>query len=206
MFIRHVDIDSLVLASIKGAWYMEGQGMKGTSYVIGLIVYIASVVLPILLSLKAISFIHVALYAAFSLIIIAGATIDMYYYILPDEGAMALVLGGIIYSYINDKSMLITLLSVMSVGAITYGLRLMSHKGFGLGDVKWFSAIATWLTLWEIVCFFYVSFCVGSLYLLLTGYRNRYIPFGPFLCFGGWCALHGGLYMEVIYQWLRHNL
>ncbi|WP_252896329.1 hypothetical protein [Veillonella rogosae] len=43
--------------------------------------------------------------------------------------------------------MLITLLSVISVGgAITYGLRLMSHKGFGLGDVKWFSAIATWLT------------------------------------------------------------
>ena len=206
MFIRHVDIDSLVLASIKGAWYMEGQGMKGTSYVIGLIVYIASVVLPILLSLKAISFIHIALYAAFSLIIIAGATIDMYYYILPDEGAMALVLGGIIYSYINDKSMLITLLSVMSVGAITYGLRLMSHKGFGLGDVKWFSAIATWLTPWEIVCFFYVAFCVGSLYLLLTGYRNRYIPFGPFLCFGGWCALHGGLYMEVIYPWLRYNL
>ena len=206
MFIRHIHIDCLVLASIKGAWYMEGQGMKGTSYVIGLIVYIASVVLPILLSLKAISFIHVALYAAFSLIIIAGATIDMYYYILPDEGAMALVLGGIIYSYINDKSMLITLLSVMSVGAITYGLRLMSHKGFGLGDVKWFSAIATWLTPWEIVCFFYVAFCVGSLYLLLTGYRNRYIPFGPFLCFGGWCALHGGLYMEVIYQWLRYNL
>ena len=185
---------------------MEGQGMKGTSYVIGLIVYIASVVLPILLSLKAISFIHVALYAAFSLIIIAGATIDMHYYILPDEGAMALVLGGIIYSYINDKSMLITLLSVMSVGAITYGLRLMSHNGFGLGDVKWFSAIATWLTPWEIVCFFYVAFCVGSLYLLLIGYRNRYIPFGPFLCFGGWCALHGGLYMEVIYQWLRYNL
>ena len=114
---------------------MEGQGMKGTSYVIGLIVYIASVVLPILLSSKAISFIHIALYAAFSLIIIAGATIDMHYYILPDEGAMALVLGGIIYSYINDKSMLITLLSVMSVGAITYGLRLISHKGFGLGDV-----------------------------------------------------------------------
>ena len=90
----------------------------------------------------------------FSLIIIAGATIDMHYYILPDEGAMALVLGGIIYSYINDKSMLITLLSVMSVGAITYGLRLISHKGFGLGDVKWFSAISMWLTPWEIICFF----------------------------------------------------
>ena len=53
---------------------------------------------------------------------------------------------------------------------------------------------------------FYVAFCVGSLYLLLTSYRNRYIPFGPFLCFGGWCALHGGSYMEVLYQWLRHNL
>ena len=185
---------------------MEGQGMKGTSYVIGLIVYIASVVLPILLSLKAISFIHVALYAAFSLIIIAGATIDMHYYILPDEGAIVLVLGGILYSFINDKSMLVTSISVMSVGAITYGLRLISHKGFGLGDVKWFSAISMWLTPWEIICFFYVAFCVGSLYLLLTSYRNRYIPFGPFLCFGGWCALHGGSYMEVLYQWLRHNL
>ena len=110
------------------------------------------------------------------------------------------------YSYINDKFMLVTVLSVMSVGAITYGLRLISHKGFGIGDIKWFSAIAMWLSPWEIICFFYVAFCVGSLYLLLTGYRNRYIPFGPFLCFGGWCALHGGSYMEVLYQWLRYNL
>ena len=108
--------------------------MKGTSYVIGLIVYIVSVVLPILVSSRAISLIHIALYAAFSLIIIAGATIDMHYYILPDEGAIALAVGGIIYSYINDTSMLITLLSVMSVAAITYGLRLISRNGFGLGD------------------------------------------------------------------------
>ena len=169
---------------------MEGQSMKGTHYVIGFIIYILSIVLPIIVSTQTISIIHVALYAVFSLIIIAGATIDMYYYILPDEGALVLT----------------TIISVMSVGAITYGLRLISHKGFGLGDVKWFSAIAMWLTPWEIICFFYVAFCVGSLYLFLTSYRNRYIPFGPFLCFGGWCALHGGSYMEVLYQWLRHNL
>lgn len=180
--------------------------MKGTNYVIGLLVYIASILLPIIVSSKTISYTHIALYAVFSLIIIAGATIDMHYYILPDEGALALVIGGIIYSYINDQSMLVTLLSVISVGTITYGLRLISRKGFGIGDIKWFSAIAIWLTPWEIICFFYVTFCVGSLYLLLTGYRNRYIPFGPFLCFGGWRALHGGSYMEVLYQWLRCNL
>ena len=116
--------------------------MKGTNYVIGLFIYIASIVLPIIVSSKAISYTHIALYAVFSLIIIAGATIDMHYYILPDEGALALVIGGIIYSYINDQSMLVTLLSVISVGAITYGLRLISHKGFGIGDIKWFSAIA----------------------------------------------------------------
>lgn len=185
---------------------MEGQSMKGTHYVIGFIIYILSIVLPIIVSTQTISIIHVALYAVFSLIIIAGATIDMYYYILPDEGALVLVIGGILYSFINDKSIFTTIISVMSVGTITYGLRLISHKGFGLGDVKWFSAIAMWLTPWEIICFFYVAFCVGSLYLFLTSYRNRYIPFGPFLCFGGWCALHGGPYMEVLYQWLRHNL
>ena len=115
--------------------------MKGTHYVIALIVYIASIVLPIIVSSQVISFIHVALYAVFSLIIIAGATIDMNYYILPDEGALVLVLGGIVYSLINNTSMLITIISVMSVGAITYGLRLMRNKGFGLGDVKWCSAI-----------------------------------------------------------------
>lgn len=180
--------------------------MKGTHYVIGFIIYILSIVLPIIVSTQAISIIHVALYAVFSLIIIAGATIDMYYYILPDEGALVLIIGGIWYSFINDRSIFTTIISVMSVGAITYGLRLISHNGLGLGDVKWFSAIAMWLTPWEIICFFYVAFCVGSLYLLLTSYRNRYIPFGPFLCFGGWCALHGGSYMEVLYQWLRHNL
>ena len=90
----------------------------------------------------------------------------MHYYILPDEGAMALVLGGIIYSYINDKSMLITLLSVMSVGAITYGLRLMSHKGFGLGDVKWFSAIATCLRHGRL----YVSFTYHFVLVLSISY------------------------------------
>ena len=87
---------------------------------------------------------------------------------------MVSVIGGIIYSYINDQSMLVTLLSVMSVGAITYGLRLISHKGFGLGDVKWFSAIAIWLTPWgDCMFLFTYHLCVGSLYLLLTGYRNR---------------------------------
>ena len=84
---------------------MKGQGMKGTNYVIGLLVYIASILLPIIVSSKTISYTHIALYAVFSLIIIAGATIDMHYYILPDEGALALVIGGIIYSYINDQSM-----------------------------------------------------------------------------------------------------
>ena len=62
--------------------------MKGTNYVIGLFVYIASIVLPVIFSSKAISYTNIALYAAFSLIIIAGATIDMHYYILPDEGAL----------------------------------------------------------------------------------------------------------------------
>ncbi|ETJ27403.1 Peptidase, A24 (Type IV prepilin peptidase) family protein, partial [human gut metagenome] len=51
--------------------------MKGTNYVIGLFVYIASILLPIIVSSKAISYTHIALYAVFSLIIIAGATIDM---------------------------------------------------------------------------------------------------------------------------------
>ena len=72
--------------------------MKGTNYVIGLFVYIASILLPVIVSSKAISYTHIALYAVFSLIIIAGATIDMHYYILPDEGALVLVIGGIIYS------------------------------------------------------------------------------------------------------------
>ena len=53
--------------------------MKGTNYVIGLFVYIASILLPIIVSSKAISYTHIALYAVFSLIIIAGATIDTIY-------------------------------------------------------------------------------------------------------------------------------
>ena len=57
---------------------MEGQGMKGTHYVIALIVYIASIVLPIMISSRAISFIHVALYAVFCVIVIAGATLNMH--------------------------------------------------------------------------------------------------------------------------------
>ena len=129
--------------------------MKGTHYVIALIVYIASIVLPIIVSSQVISFIHVALYAVFSLIIIAGATIDMHYYILPDEGALVLVIGGILYSFLNDKSMLITIISVMTVGTITYGLRLISHKGFGLGDVE------------MVFCYFHVAYALGD-YMLFT--------------------------------------
>ena len=75
--------------------------MKGTHYVIALIVYIASIVLPIIVSSQVISFIHVALYAAFSLIITSRCYHRYALLHIADEGAMALVLGGIIYSYIK---------------------------------------------------------------------------------------------------------
>ena len=180
--------------------------MKGTQYIIALVIYVASIMLPLWFCIQAVSYIHVALYAVFSLILLAGATIDMHYYILPDEGAVILAIGGCIYSYINDYSLVNVLTGVCVVGLITLLIRYISHKGFGLGDVKWFCAIATWLTPWELICFFYIAFCSGSLYLLLSGYKKRYIPFGPFLCFGGWCALHCGSYMQVLYRWILVSL
>ena len=132
--------------------------MKGTHYVIGFIIYILSIVLPIIVSTQTISIIHVALYAVFSLIIIAGATIDMYYYILPDEGALVLVIGGILYSFINDKSIFTTIISVMSVGAITYGLRLISHKGFGTRRCE------------MVFCYCYVAYAMGDYMFLLRSF------------------------------------
>lgn len=180
--------------------------MKGTTYCLLCVLYLVALIIPIYLRHDAITYIHVALYAVFSLVILAGATIDLHYYILPDEGAVVLLILGMVYNYILDRSFMTIMVHIACVGAITYGLRFLSHNGFGLGDIKWFMAISTWLTLWEIIVFFYISFCVGSLYLFVTGYRKQYIPFGPFLCFGAWCALHMGSYIEFLYIWVTRQL
>lgn len=172
--------------------------MKGIKYIVYGAIYILSIVIPIIFTTETyIDFIYSCL---FSLLIITGAIIDMHFYILPDEGAIGLAVLGIIYSIIHDHAAFDTCMTVLIIGCICFMLRYMSGNGLGWGDIKWFCVIAIWLTVEGNILMMYMAFCSGTLYLLLHKIYHfifshewrkiEYIPFGPFLCFGGWWGLH----------------
>ena len=172
--------------------------MKGIKYIFYMSLYIVSITLPFIFTTE--TYIDFIFSCFFSMLIIIGAIIDMHCYILPDEGAIGLAVLGIIYSILHNHAVFDTCMAVFLMGCICSMLRYMSRNGLGWGDIKWFCAIAMWLTIEGNVLMFYTAFFSGTLYLFLqkVGHymyatecrTSPYIPFGPFLCFGGWLGLH----------------
>ena len=165
--------------------------MKGRKEYICLVIWIMSIVIPLMY--RHYTLFEIICYSFFSLFLIIGATIDKLYFILPDEGAIALTIIGILYSIVEQHAVFDTCIA----------LRILSRGGLGWGDIKWMSAISIWLTNIQIIVMIYVSCFASVLYLAsLYSIRNtgrRYIPFGPFLCIGAWSALHFANVWEAIY-------
>lgn len=182
--------------------------MEGKKVYICLAISILAIVIP--LFFRDYTMFEIICYSFFSLFLVIGATIDKLYYILPDEGALALTIIGIVYSISEQYAVIDTCVHVSIVACISVALRMLSKGGLGWGDIKWISAISIWLTSIQILVMVYVSFLTSILYLaglyITRNTRSRYIPFGPFLCIGAWSSLHFYNLWEALYLCLIQHI
>ncbi|WP_295236620.1 A24 family peptidase [Veillonella sp.] len=119
-----------------------------------------------------------------------GATIDKQYLILPDEGAILLLISGLSRMWLIEGAWLMTLLAASLVWLGGYVLRYLTKDGLGLGDIKWCSILALWLSpiaLWYVIVLAFVGgTCWLTAYWLMTKRTVHILPFGPFLCLSAW--------------------
>lgn len=145
----------------------------------------------------------------FSTVLLLGAAIDKQYYILPDEGAILLTIGGCVMSYYEGKHMLVLIGGAFGIMLLCLIIRVVSSDGLGWGDIKWFGALACWQSIPGLWIMFTTSFVVGCIYLLFinSSYsRTDKIPFGPFLCFSGWFSYFFTPHVIRWYVWMNVNL
>ena len=121
----------------------------------------------------------------FGFTLFMGATIDKYYLIMPDEGAVFLLIVGISRIWLLGISFFQTveMAGIVLVGG--YLFSKLTNDGLGLGDVKWCSVFTLWLSplaLWQAILLALIG---GTgwvlLYYLYSGKVLRILPFGPFL-------------------------
>lgn len=144
----------------------------------------------------------------FSLLLVVSL-IDIKYYIIPNKQILFLFfiafiykllnfssLGGIIHIYTSIISMILTCLffSVLSI---------ISHGGFGGGDIKLFSVLGFILGYKKILLNVFISFLIGGIFsvlLILLDIKSKgdIIPFGPFINIGFFITL---IYGENILNW-----
>ena len=124
---------------------------------------------------------YTVLVLVFSLFLLWGATIDKQFYILPDEGAWLLVIGGLVHIYIRHQSLGLALLVSGGLALISLSISYISRQGLGLGDVKWMSALALWFTPQGVYEMISLSCILGSLYLLIHILKEKAVCFISFL-------------------------
>lgn len=137
----------------------------------------------------------------FGSILIGGAIIDEYTFILPNEGMwllmvirtgyMAILYSSLCFVYCTIDS----LVRAFIVGIVGIVLHALSRGGIGYGDIKWSMAMAyslempyTWRA-FQVAC---LSGGIWAGFMYLSTYRRKerggYFPFGPFLALGGCVA------------------
>ena len=113
--------------------------------------------------------------------------------LLYDEVSTVLMLAGIIYAYYFG-SMWDAVQGAMASVVIMLFVYWASKGGMGFGDVKLAFVLGVWLGLEQSLLCLLLAFILGGVVgvvLLLTGLKARKdaIPFGPYLCVGGWVCL-----------------
>lgn len=123
----------------------------------------------------------------FGSILFVGATIDMQRLILPDEGAILLLTGGILRAVVMEIPVMELLLQAVLSSVFFWLIRIISRGGMGLGDVKWMFALAFWQSMNGILVCIWMAFLLGALFGIVwsrAGRKLQYLPFGPFLGIG----------------------
>lgn len=143
-------------------------------------------------------------YSFFGTILFLCATIDWHYMILPDEGAMLLLLGAVgIHLERSTENIFMYVCASVGLGAFLYALRYFSGGGVGLGDVKYAAVLGLWVLPDVAATMLGLAFILGAMYAIVLKIWHQspsLLPFGPFLCVsGGLCYLWGEVLKEGIY-------
>ena len=134
----------------------------------------------------------------FGTILFAGASIDMHYFLLPDEGALCLLFGGLLRIAGMPQEAMMMFIQAMTTGAFLLMLRRLSGNGLGWGDIKWMSAGALWLTPAGVVIGTAGAFLLGALWGLTRLRKTSVLPFGPCIAIAYAAAF---LFGDIIYAW-----
>ena len=143
---------------------------------------------------------------AFGWALLALATTDLKYYLLPDFLTLPLIPAGLVVAWAFDSMAIVGHAVGVLVG---YGFVIMlrriyasirGREGMGLGDAKLLAASGAWLSWQALPSVLVLGALSGLLFILVSGLRgvtvtltNR-VPFGTFLCFGTWLVwLYGPL-------------
>ena len=140
----------------------------------------------------------------FSTLMAAIAVADAKTYIVPDALLYPLAILGLVAMPQN--------LFFMGLGALLLGAmfllvkvgaeKILRQDALGWGDIKLVTVLGLWLGVTGIVPFLLLSSLgavVVVLVMRLLKRGNVYVPYAPFLAFGGWMAYPYG---DIINAWL----
>jgi len=144
--------------------------------------------------------------------LIALAFIDWGTTLLPDDITLPLVWAGLVVAALGLSGIALTdalwgaVAGYLSLWSIYWAFKLLTGKeGMGYGDFKLFAALGAWLG-WQalipvILLASVIGAVVGIAMKFTSGLREGgYVPFGPFLAFGGLTALLAG--PERLLAWI----
>ncbi len=141
---------------------------------------------------------------ALSAALVALALIDWDTTLLPDDLTLPLLWLGLAGASLHwipvdlNASLWGAIAGYLSLWSIYWAFKLITGKeGMGYGDFKLFAALGAWFgwqTLIPIILFASVIGAVVGIALKMNASLREggYVPFGPFLAGGGFCALIAG--------------
>jgi leader peptidase (prepilin peptidase)/N-methyltransferase len=144
--------------------------------------------------------------AGLGCILLVLGWIDARNFILPDVLTLPLAAAGIVVTALLDRSPVLDHLIGAAAGYLVLLLiglayrRFRGREGLGTGDAKLFAALGAWVG-WQGLPTVLLYATLGGLavaaYLMWrhgSARADRALPFGPFLCAGGWLVwLYGPL-------------
>ncbi|MBN1621944.1 MAG: prepilin peptidase, partial [Endomicrobiales bacterium] len=157
------------------------------------------------------------IYILFTLILIIVSGIDFFHQIIPDTFNFILIIGGLLFSFINFQlgadlkirlinSILGGLVSASCLFIVGYiGTRIFNKDAMGGGDIKLIAGIGTFFGISKTLLVIFIGSLLGSiigisLITLNKLDKREYIPFGPFLAASAYLSIF------IPNDWIVNNI
>lgn len=154
-------------------------------------------------------------FSVFVLILIPVFFIDFFRQIIPDSLSILLIILGFAFNIFLLKKSVLFPLEGFAAGGVFFFLiaffyeRVRKREGLGGGDVKLIAGLGAFLGLKGVIftifagsVFSLIGFLVGSLFF--HSYKDKKVPFGPFLSMAGVFYIFYGFHLMNLYFALIH--